>query len=176
MDNSYIPLFGIMFAIFHELGHLIPIYLKSGKCLENKKISFGIVNIGIENDLFYDKNFDSNLVLISGPLINFVLGIIFCSIYFFNKAEIIKIFSIQNFILCFINLLPITSFDGGKILYNILSEKINPIFAYKCINFISIIFLVPLFTLGLFILIKSKYNFSILILGCYIISYIFFKA
>ena len=169
MDNSYISLFGIIFALFHELGHLILIYIKDGKCLENKKISFGIVNIGIENDLFYDKNFDSNLVLISGPLMNFVLGIIFFSIYFFNKAEIIKIFSIQNFILCFINLLPITSFDGGKILYSILSEKINPIFAYKCINLISIIFLLPLFTFGFFILIKSKYNFSVLILGCYII-------
>ncbi|MBP3320169.1 MAG: hypothetical protein J6K87_00775 [Clostridia bacterium] len=73
------------------------------------------------------------------------------------------------------NLLLIESLDGHRILSVILSRKFDINICEKILNIVSVIFLVPVSVLGIIILVKSKYNFSLLIFGVYLFSRIILK-
>ena len=165
-ENSYVPLLGILFAAFHEMGHLAAMMLSKEPV---SSISFGLVNIGIESE-----NCEENIfIFASGPLVNLALAICFFIFYNFSGAFIFKTAFMQNLFLAGLNLLPISSLDGGKILKIILLKKFDFALAEKISSVISVIFLVPVFVCGFLVLFSFKYNFSLLIIGCYLISYIF---
>ena len=171
-ENSYIPLFGVLFAVFHEIGHIMAMVLSKEHV---GSISFGLVNIGITSQNS-EENFEKNiLIFASGPLVNLALALCFLIFYHFSGALIFKISVMQNLFLAGFNLLPISSFDGGKILKIILIEKFDFAMAERISNVISVIFTIPIFIGGFLILLNFKYDFSFLIIGCYLISYIFCK-
>jgi len=175
IDKSYYCILSILFALLHELGHILIILLKN---LRVSKIKFGIINIDMiyDNSSFLNINYkDEFLIYISGPFVNFVLYLMFIFVYCVNNIYIFKIMAYQNFFLGIINLLPIESLDGYKILSLVLSRKFDINTCEKILNIISIIFLVPVSILGFMILIKSKYNFSLLIFGVYLFSRIILK-
>lgn len=66
--------------------------------------------------------------------------------------------------------MPIYSLDGGQILLIFLKKKFNIYNSNMILFIISIIFIIPITTLGFFIAIKSNFNFSLLILIFYLIS------
>lgn len=175
MDKSYTAIFGVLSAVLHELGHIIAIILKKGNITE---IAFGIVNIDISSDSYTFSEAESEdelFILLSGPLINLIIALVLKFIYFSSGCSMANLVSYQNLFLGIVNLLPISSLDGGRILYILLSKKLDFILAEKIINIISILFLLPICILGFLVLIKSKYNFSLLILGCYLLSYVLFR-
>ena len=175
MDKSYTAIFGILSAALHEIGHILAICLKKGNI---KEIAFGIVNIDIASDSysFSDlENKDELFILLSGPLINLILASILKIIYFYSGYYMVNLIAYQNFFLGIVNLLPISSLDGGRILYILLCRKLDFILSEKILNIISILFLIPVCILGFLVLIKSKYNFSLLILGCYLLSYVLLR-
>ena len=171
MDKSYTAIIGLISAFIHEIGHLIAIYLTKGKI---KQVTFGLINVDIvKEDYTLNSNIKNELLIFSsGPLINFIIALIFGFLNTTNNSELYKLISYQNIFLGIVNLLPINSLDGGKILESILSRKLEYNLSERILSITSFIFLVPLCTLGILVLIKSKYNFSLLILGCYLISYI----
>lgn len=81
----------------------------------------------------------------------------------------------ENLILGFFNILPIESLDGGQILYIFLSNKMQNDKAIVFLEVISFIILLPLAVIGFYMLLKSKYNFSLLLISCYLISVIIIK-
>lgn len=103
-------------------------------------------------------------------MINLLFFIICFLIYKFLKLNIFKIFSIQNLIIGILNFMPIYSLDGGQILLIFLKQKFGIYIANMILFIISIIFIIPITTLGFFIAIKSNFNFSLLILIFYLIS------
>lgn len=170
MDKSYTAIIGLISAFFHEIGHLIAIYLTKGKI---KQVTFGLINIDIVREEYsLDDNIKNELLVFSsGPLVNFIIALIFGLISTINNCALYQMISYQNIFLGIVNLLPINSLDGGKIFESILSRKLEYNLSEKILNITSFIFLIPLCTLGILVLLKSKYNFSLLILGCYLISY-----
>ena len=170
MDTSGMIVFGIVSALFHELGHVAAAYFCGVKI---DKINFGFANVDI---MARNQNQENNLtVLVSGSAVNFVIALIFNVIYLYSRNRILNVIAYQNLCIGIFNLLPIEVLDGGQILFLILNKKLDISLSEKILNIVSIIFLVPVCTLSFFILINSKYNFSLLILSCYLISYIFFK-
>ena len=62
------------------------------------------------------------------------------------------------------------------ILSIILNDKISDLErAKKISNIISVVFLIPIAIVGFLVLLSSKYNFSLILLSCYLFSYILFK-
>ena len=173
-DNSYVAVLGILSALLHELGHIL-VMSSSGNMV--KEIDFGLVNIDILDDNDKNISFDKNelLILLSGSVVNFAVGMLLMGIYYLSSKNAVKVFAIQNFIVGILNLLPISQLDGGRILFILLSRHLKLCLTEKILKTISFIFLLPIIVLGFIILIKSKYNFSLLILGCYLFSYILFK-
>lgn len=152
------------------MGHLVAMMLSKEPI---SGIFFGLVNIGITSESC-EENLEKNIfIFASGPLVNLVLALCFFVFYNFSGAFIFKTAVMQNLFLTGMNLLPISSLDGGKILKIILLKKFDFVLAERISSVISIIFLIPVFICGFLVLFIFKYNFSLLIIGCYLISYIF---
>lgn len=158
----------LLFVLIHEVAHLIV-----GILIGGKPQKLYINPLGVSLEIYsYGKNKSLNKILfyLAGPLVNFLLAIIFSylNIDINLKEEIIY----TNLAICFFNMLPIIPLDGGKILKEILGlilgrEKSNISVIYFSKMFLAFI------SLGYSILILEVKNIYILILLVYL-WYLFF--
>ena len=108
-----IPLF--LFSVsLHELTHLIAIKISGAKV---KEIRLSILGADIKPE-YLPAYLGQLFIHISAPILNFFLFIIF-------KYKF-PMFSAVNFLIAFINLLPIGSLDGG----NAVNVIINKLYSY----------------------------------------------
>ena len=141
--NIYIVF--MLFAIIHELGHVL-----TGIILGFKPKNIEVLQIGISACFYmqcddynkkinYANRFVLKKVIIScaGPITNFIIAIIF---YFFDFSifNISREFIIYtNLIIGIFNLIPIYPLDGGRIIKNILHIKIGLKESYKYTKIIA---------------------------------------
>lgn len=141
--NIYIVF--MLFAIIHELGHVL-----TGIILGFKPKNIEVLPIGISACFYmqcddynkkinYANRFVLKKVIIScaGPITNFIISIIF---YFFDFSifNISREFIIYtNLIIGIFNLIPIYPLDGGRIIKNILHIKIGLKKSYKYTKIIA---------------------------------------
>ena len=141
--NIYIVF--MLFAIIHELGHVL-----TGIILGFKPKNIEVLPIGISACFYmqcddynkkinYANRFVLKKVIIScaGPITNFIIAIIF---YFFDFSifNISREFIIYtNLIIRIFNLIPIYPLDGGRIIKNILHIKIGLKKSYKYTKIIA---------------------------------------
>ncbi len=141
--NIYIVF--MLFAIIHELGHIL-----TGIILGFKPKNIEVLPIGISACFYmqcddynkkinYANRFVLKKVIIScaGPITNFIIAIIF---YFFDFSifNISREFIIYtNLIIGIFNLIPIYPLDGGRIIKNILHIKIGLKESYKYTKIIA---------------------------------------
>lgn len=163
-------IYGFISALLHEFAHLFCMNMLGYRVYV---INFGFINADITAHQFEEN--DSFLILFSGCFVNFIIAVIFKMLFMIYNLEIFKVIALQNLGLGVFNLLPISNLDGGQIFYAFLKKQFNEPTAYKIFNIVSIIFIVPILILGFYILINSKYNFSLFLLSIYLISYILFK-
>jgi stage IV sporulation protein FB len=101
------------------------------------------------------------IISLAGPLGNILAIVLFIWI---NKT-----FAYINLFLGLFNLLPCISLDGGQSLYLILSKKLSNQVAKKIIEVLTVITMFPTFVMGIIVLFKSTYNFSLLFLSLYLL-------
>ena len=171
-DKSGIIPYDFLFALAHEIGHILAMILFKVKI---EKIKFGLVNIDLfqnnSDKLINDKV--NIIVLLSGSFFNLLLYLFFYFYFFYSGEKIYYFLSLQNLFLGVLNLLPIDSLDGGKILKIILSKYFDFFLVEKILKYISFLILIPLFFLGICVLFYSGCNFSLVILALYLIIFLF---
>ena len=161
----------IISAVIHELSHIVAMLLFKIPIREINVSAFDFEikkNIEDTNKTFF--------VLIAGPICNlliFLLFFLFRSTIFFNDT--FKIFFFIILFLFLLNILPIYSLDGGQILYYFLTKKLDIVKSNKILDVLSFTFSLVLIALGVYILIKSRYNYSLLFLGLYLMFTIILK-
>ena len=144
----------MVFAIIHELGHLVA-GLALGMILESIKlmpyglsISFKLIpkdynkKIGTGNLLEIKKI----IVATAGPLTNFFIILIIFNLKIDLISNLIIVYA--NLLIIIFNLLPIYPLDGGRILKGILHIIVGKKESEKYINNISFISLVILTFIG----------------------------
>lgn len=156
--------------MLHEFGHLVCMNLLGRKV---KVINLGCFSADIIPDEFEDKK--CLLILFSGCLVNFFLAFIFGSLFLAYGSELFKTIAYQNIGLGIFNFLPISNLDGGQIFYILLKGRLGEHIALKALTIVSLIFVIPVFVLGFYVLMNSGCNFSLFLLSLYLISYILFK-
>lgn len=116
----------MLFALIHELGHLLAGILMGMKPEKIELMPFGVsISFKIRVEEYNKKIKKGNmleikkiLVALAGPLTNFIIIIIASNINIDLFKALIVIYT--NFLIMIFNLLPIYPLDGGRILKGIL--------------------------------------------------------
>ena len=116
----------MLFALIHELGHLLAGILMGMKQEKIELMPFGVsISFKIKVEEYNKKIKKGNmleikkiLVALAGPLTNFIIIIIASNINIDLFKALIIIYT--NFLIMIFNLLPIYPLDGGRILKGIL--------------------------------------------------------
>lgn len=172
-DNTQNMSLGIFSSFIHEVGHIVAMYFK-GHAIKEIKIKFFSIDI-IDNDRSIISYENDLLILISGSIFNFIASLLSMIFYHFFLIGTFKYLAYINMLIGILNLMPISSLDGGQILYMLLSKIFSIDKTYIICEIVSFIFLFPLSVLGFIILLNSKYNFSLLFICCYLIYFLLFK-
>ena len=172
-DKSGTMIWGILAAFIHEIGHIIAMVLINRKPVQ---IKLGLFDINIiTNKQSYKNMFQEMFIILAGPLANIIFTIISYLLLKQSNKETFNFLTYENLFLALLNLLPIESLDGGQIVYILLLNKFNFITCQNIIRITSFFVLTPLAALGFLLLLKSKYNFSLLSISFYLIAIILFK-
>jgi len=159
-------LVAFMLSIFHEFGHLFSILLSKRKI---KEIRINLFSIEI-NEYYtglssYKKDY---FVLISGSFFNIIIFLISKFFYKTYNINLLKLISVQSLLIGLFNLLPILSLDGGHIVLALLEKHFDFFKSQKISFIISITFLIPVATIGFYLFVKSRFNFSMLLVSLYL--------
>ena len=173
IESSKVFVWGLSSALIHELGHIIIMILVGHK---PSKIAFNLFDIAIKDDKRNRRNYREDIfILLGGPIANFIMGVILWWLYIRCKNQNVMVLLTENLFLGIFNVLPIESLDGGQILYICLSSKLPQNKAIMALELISFAILLPLAILGFYILLISKYNYSLLFISCYLMGIILIK-
>lgn len=163
----------MIFAIIHELGHLLAGILLRMRPEKLEIIPFGVSISFKINPKDYNKKIKKGnklelkkiIVAIAGPLTNLIIILITYNL----KIDIIKAMMIiyTNLLIMLFNLLPIFPLDGGRILKGILNIACGKRIADKYINNISIITTIIITAIGSILILYLK-NIAIFLIIIYL--------
>ena len=163
----------MLFALIHELGHLLAGILMGMKPEKIELMPFGVsISFKIKVEEYNKKIKKGNmleikkiLVALAGPLTNFLIIIIASNINIDLFKALIVIYT--NFLIMIFNLLPIYPLDGGRILKGILHISFGKRKSEKYINNISKITVI-IITAITSILILYIQNISFILIDIYL--------
>lgn len=163
----------MIFAIIHELGHLLAGLLMGMKPEKIEIMPFGVSISFKINAKEYNKKIKKGNVLeikkiivaLAGPITNFIIILITSNL----KINLIKSLLIiyTNFLIMIFNLLPIYPLDGGRILKGILHIIFGKRKSEKYTNIISNITVISITAISS-ILILYVHNIAILLIDMYL--------
>lgn len=163
----------IIFAILHEIGHLLALkYFKIS--IEEFKVSLfgGNIKILNNNKIQYYQN---AIISFCGPLVNLFFFVLFYLLNIFLKNKFINEIYVINLVLAAFNLLPFYNFDGGKILTSILMNFLQEKTVNYIITITSFIILIPFTYLAVYIFMLDSKNFYLLVSAVLMLLTIIFK-
>lgn len=168
----------MIFAIIHELGHLI-----AGLILKFKPEEIKITPVGLQIKFKVDKensekikearalNIKKAIISLAGPLTNLIIAIVSIIIGNFNikiqNTYIYHIIIYSNLLIAMFNLIPIYPMDGGRFLNELLKIVIGNKRAYKITYIVSKTILILLTALSS-ILILYIHNIALVIILAYL--------
>lgn len=169
----------MLFAIIHEIGHLI-----AGLILKFKPEQINFTPVGLrisfkvkieENSKDVDKirmlNIKKAIIAVAGPMTNLILAtlVIIISKFntFFANMHICQLIVYSNLLIAIFNLIPIYPMDGGRFLKEILNIAVGNKKAYKITYIVSKTMLI-VFTAISSITILYLQNISILMIIIYL--------
>ena len=159
-------------VIVHEIGHIIPMCIFGYK---PEKIKISLFEISISDTSRHKRSFLQNFfIILLGPFINFICFISFYLLYLYGNDFYLPI-AIANLSVGMFNFIPVLSLDGGQLVYLVLCRKTTESNAERVVDILTFIFIFPLFALGFLLLLKSKYNFSLLFVCVYLIFSLILK-
>lgn len=145
----------LVFSVtLHEAAHVLAAYMFGVKAEGISITPIGEVATihGLERISFFGRM----VVVLSGPMVNLVLYLLFAS----------KI----NLALFVLNLLPAYPLDGGRALHYVLGYCLGVLRANRVQSFLSLVIAVLLFGLGFVQLTLYGYNLSLFCIGLYLIK------
>lgn len=172
LTKSHYALIPIGVAIIHELGHVACAKLRRVRL---ESLDIGIFGARINLDPAIYSYSDEIAVCIGGPLVNLISADILAIIarLFDIESEGVYFFIFASLSLALINLLPIKSFDGGRILQALLAKRYSLDTAERIVAVSSFVSLFLLWTLSLYLLLRTSASLSLFIFSVSVFATIF---
>ncbi len=168
--KDYYALISLFAVVVHEVGHILAARVFKIKLSE---FSFELLGARLKiSEGIYSYTQEIFLCL-AGPLFNF-LSVLIVIIFFNSKAS-------ESFILlslCYglLNLLPIRSFDGGRIFESLLLLFIPITIAEKILDLASFIFLFSLWCISVYFLLIYSSSLSLFVFSASLFSNLFISG
>ena len=160
-ENRMIACF--LAAVLHELGHMLMMLFFG---VEVRGVSLRLFDIRIEADSPRCMR-DDLCITLGGILVNLLLAAAF--------VPFGRFFGYANLAMGCFNLLPVMTLDGGRLLQILLSCRLSPRTVDVIIRVVSFLILLPLMTAGIFALLQSGYNYSLLVISLYLSAMLILK-
>ena len=139
----------MIFAIIHELGHLIAGLILGFKVEEIKLTPMGVrLQFKVKSEEYNKKvkrgnmlNVKKAIIALAGPITNIIIFTILILIQnldlYFTQMYIYQIIVYSNILIAIFNMIPIYPMDGGRFISEILKIKIGYKKAYKITYLLS---------------------------------------
>ena len=169
LTHSYLSISALIAALLHELGHIIAARI----C----KIELGELRLGIFGASLCSRpmlcSYKKEIALcIAGPLVNLILALValpLCN----DSSEFLNLFVSSSLFLGILNLLPIYEFDGGRILFCLLSLRFSIITTTKIIRTSSFALIFSLWCLSVYLLLRLSSSVSLFVFSISLFAKIF---
>ena len=170
LSHSVFFLASLLAALLHELGHLFAAYLRR---IRMKELSVGLFGFGLmPKDSLYSYS-DEIFLCLSGPLSNFLFGFLALFLSKYISSPFLISFLFSSFAFGILNLLPIKGFDGGRILRALLLLRAPLSVAETLLNIFSFFFIFCLWTLSVYLLLRSASSLSLFVFSLSLFSRVF---
>ncbi len=164
-SGAYVPAL-IASVTLHELGHIVMAKL-CGIELAELKLDFLGAALSPQNVTYsYGKEI---LLCLGGPLFNFVSALLFYSVLKCSN----NLFIVSSIVLGTLNLLPVHSFDGGRVGEALLCIALGPQTATKIMRCVSFVFLFTLWCVSVYFLLRASVSLSLFVFSASMFSKIF---
>ena len=159
LSHTLFSLASLLAVLLHELGHL----LAARAChIRMKEFSVGLFGAGLTpTDALYSYS-DEIILCLGGPLSNFFFGSL--SLHLLPHApSFLLSFAFASFAYGTLNLLPIKSFDGGRIFRSLLLFFLPLSVTEKLLSFLSFGCIFFLWSISVYLLFRAASSLSLFI-------------
>lgn len=173
--NNRILLYAVWFSLLHECGHLL---CDAAFGEKPARISFGIFGMSIvrrdDTHLSFRQEICSAL---AGPAVNLAAAVCFACAYGVQKKEWqLLCFAVNGWIFLF-QAMPVFSLDGGRAFDAALHRRTDDMKRIRRTELlVSFLCLCVVMGLGFWVLLYSRYNFTLLLLAVYLLILLFLKC
>lgn len=162
--------FGVV--LIHEIAHLLTALALNVRVKSIVILPFGMT---LRIDSFVVRTPQKEiLIALSGPFSNVVM-LILSEIYILNHDANLNLltFVVVNWSVLLLNLIPVPPLDGGRVVRAFVIKYAGIMTSAKIIRKISCVFLVVVWITGLFLVIYTKGNPSLCVIGVFLIFSLF---
>lgn len=172
-DTTQTILLSCLSAVLHEAGHLAAMYKYRSF---PKEIRLSLFDIAIIDSKKGRRSLKQELtIVLAGVFMNLVFAVLTYCIYLLTQSDIMLVAACSNIVLLVYNILPVESLDGGQALYLILTSKLSQKTSQIILEIVSLIILIPTAIFAFYVLLVSKYNFTLLLTTLYLIALVLLK-
>lgn len=169
LTHSYISVAALLAAALHETGHIIAAKL-CGVPLEELKL--GIFGASLTSKSMLCSYKKEIILCLSGPLVN-LLSVFIIFPFCRSESGFSSLFISASLFLGVLNLLPIYEFDGGRIVFCVLSSHFSIRAATRIIRTSSFILIFMLWTLSVYLLLRLSSSVSLFVFSVSLFGKIF---
>ncbi len=163
VDKTGISTIALLACLIHELGHIV-MFIAVG--YTPQKLTFELTGIRLTKPIQELSRGKELLTQLAGSATN--LLIFFLLINTIEKISYLSLFAVTHLVLGLFNLLPLKSFDGGKILEIILSFFLSENITQKLCTVVNFLCIFVMLIVCVFMIITSKSSFTLLIMTIYL--------
>ena len=174
-------------AALHEIGHLLAAKLLK---IEIKEIKFGFSGVRIVTDARLTSYKREMLLASAGPCVNLAVLCAVCIAFIWSGMSAVDVLeagerlllgeigiwelsgflALSSLVQAIMNLLPVTSFDGGRIIYCAVAEKFSQSAAERILDVTSALSAVVLWALALYLMLRISAGLGIFVFSACIFA------
>ena len=164
-DKTGIGAASLLAAMMHECGHLLAAK-RMGIPLRSLRLDFLGARIEVgERLLSYGEEW---LLCASGPLFSLLFSLICLPLQTVNPF--FSMLSVSSFLLGLLNLLPVKSFDGGRMTEVFLCRFFGTAFSFSVMRWLTLGFLFLLWGISVYFLLRAGGGLSLLFFSVSLLS------